>query len=463
MARTVELGTKRNCDDAKLSLGVGGSGGSSSSSSSGGGGGGGGGGGVSGESNGVSGPRNQLGNRITQADEEEPQDPEPSIFNLDVREESSVDSLLDIIIGQGSNHDAFDLVSIGEAYDTLLVKLRKVLQTKPMGMGGDDDCGEEDNEEMEEWKRVIKSIKIRIEGLLKAFKRDIGSVVGTEISARPFNDALSSPSAPSTHIRPPTILPDTPPPQPSPSNIFESPIKPLKKGYTAAEIQYRRAQANAGQECLKFLAFVFYRQEVFDCFTNADLLVLLQSVLLIPNTLKLHTPNPKKSYALAVYALTHLKVPVECVLPLKEQILRALSSAVGEIASRHWGGGPGKKEGEGGNVRARVEGFSVKQQILTEYPEVFELEHGVLLPLILKGLCNPIVNVRIKATGSLGALIRGRMSWADKVGEELKDLLGMEVEEDERDAFDRRQSELRADLLRIRKGTKECEVAATES
>jgi hypothetical protein len=292
-------------------------------------------------------------------------------------------------------------------------------------------AGEENVEEDEESRQVVQAFRDRVAGLLLAFKRDVGALVGRTPSevVCPIDDRSSSPSAPSGHsLRLPAQLPDTPtPPSSSPTSV-DSPSKPLRRGYTAAEIRFRRAHAGAGQEALKLLAFVFYRPEIFECFTTADLIDLLQQVVLIPNTLKLHTPNPKKSYALAVYALTHLKVPVACISPLKQKIVKALTNSVGDIGATFMGGGPGKREGEGGNVRARMEGFAALQQVLTEYPEVFALEHRSLLPVIIKGLCNPVQGVRARATGALGALVKGRSAWAETVTANLKAMAAGQVE-----------------------------------
>lgn len=187
--------------------------------------------------------------------------------------------------------------------------------------------------------------------------------------------------------------------------------------------------AGVGQEALKFLALVFYRTELFSLFTDADLTSLLATVLSIPNTLKLYTPNPKKSYAFAIYALANIQLPADCVRPLKKEIQRALSNAVGDVALHHWGGGPGKAEGGGGNVKARTEGFAAIRQLMTFYAEDFALELTPFLEAILKGICDPPQGTpqttRVSATRALLACLQARMDWQDTVVSQLEGIKRM--------------------------------------
>ncbi len=350
----------------------------------------------------------------------------PSTPRVGVSAETSpIDSLLDVVVASHCTHaDDFDLFAIEDAYGMLMTRFRSMLSTKAIAAAKAGAQTSSDDLSM-----AIEAFRARVPGLFSALKRDVGNLVGSKPSdiACPVNEDSSSPMvSPVAFPHGVTAARPLSPPRSSASPQSD-PEQPRKRGYTAAEVRHRRAMAAVGQEALKFLALVFYRPELHSCFTDADLNALLAAVLVIPNTLKLYTPNPKKSYAFAIYALANMRIPADCVQPLKRELQRALSNAVGEVALQHWGGGPGKVEGGGGgNVKARTEGFTAIRQVMTVYPEDFSLDLNPFLEATLKGICDPAQGtpqtMRVLATRALLSCLQARMDWQDRVVADLQAL-----------------------------------------
>ncbi|KAJ9116986.1 hypothetical protein QFC22_004644 [Naganishia vaughanmartiniae] len=356
---------------------------------------------------------------------------------------SSVDSLLDIII-----HEADDLMAVEDAYNLIQVRYRKLFAQSQIATTTADDSVLDPASDL---VLALDRFQKCSSDIYRSFIRDISRLVGTPISSIP-PPVLDSSPPPDEHLDP-TQGEITPSPSPEPnarlanfnqhsrkaaarvpasptfgiarlsssSNPPSSP-NPTRQGYSEAEVRYRRALAGVGQSSLRFLAFVFHRSELYQCFSDADITSLISSVLVIPNTPKLHTPNPKKSYALAMYSLCHLKVPVTCVQPIKEKMMRVLTYGLGEGGLKCWGGGPGKREGEGGNVKARFECFAAMANALVQYPSLFIPRHKDLIPLILGGLTDSQQGMKVKAGMALCGFMKGKMNWLRDTERALKEV-----------------------------------------
>ncbi|KAJ9101789.1 hypothetical protein QFC21_003128 [Naganishia friedmannii] len=358
-----------------------------------------------------------------------------------VMEASSVDSLLDIII-----HEADDLMAVEDAYNLIQVRYRKLFAQAQSSPATTEDSVIELSSDL---LLALDKFHKCSSDIYRSFIRDISRLVGTPISSIP-PPVLDSSPPPDEHLDP-TQGEITPSPSPesharlvnfnqhsrkavarvpasptlgiarlsSSSNPPSSP-NPTRQGYSEAEVRYRRALAGVGQSSLRFLAFVFHRSELYQCFSDADITSLISSVLVIPNTPKLHTPNPKKSYALAMYSLCHLRVPVTCVQPIKEKMMRVLTYGLGEGGLKCWGGGPGKREGEGGNVKARFECFAAMANALVQYPSLFIPRHKDLIPLILGGLIDSQQGMKVKAGMALCGFMKGKMNWLRDTERDVK-------------------------------------------
>ncbi|KAJ9113907.1 hypothetical protein QFC19_000101 [Naganishia cerealis] len=355
----------------------------------------------------------------------------------------SVDLLLDIII-----REVDDLMAVEDAYNLISVRFRKLFT---QGRSIVDTIEEGVIDPASELASALDSFKKCSSDIYRSFIRDIGRLVGTSISSIP-PPVLDSSPPPKEHLDP-TKGEITPSPSPETNTRFASFIQqsrkatahlptsptlgiarlanntnappspnPTRRGYSEAQVLYRRSLAGVGQSSLRFLAFVFHRSELYQCFSDADITSLIESVLVIPNTPKLYTPNPKKSYALAMYSLCHLKVPVVCVQPIKEKLMRVLTYGLGNGGLKCWGGGPGKREGEGGNVKARSECFSAMANALVQYPSLFVPRHKDLIPLILGGLIDNQQGMKVKAGMALCGFIKGRMNWLRNTDRAVKEL-----------------------------------------
>ncbi|KAJ9122813.1 hypothetical protein QFC24_004244 [Naganishia onofrii] len=366
-----------------------------------------------------------------------------SIPDDGVTEASTVDSLLDIIM-----HEADDLMAVEDAYNLIQVRYRKLFAQNQSVTSTAEEPGAEPAADL---ALALDRFQQCSSDIYRSFIRDISRLVGTSISSVP-PPVLDSSPPPNEHLNP-TQGEITPSPSPEPNarlvnfnqhsqrsaaRVPASPIlgiarlssssnppsspNPTRQGYSEAEVRYRRALAGVGQSSLRFLAFVFHRSELYRCFSDTDITSLISSVLVIPNTPKLRTPNPKKSYALAMYSLCHLKVPVICVQPIKEKLMRVLTYGLGEGGLKCWGGGPGKREGEGGNVKARFECFAAMANALVQYPSLFIPRHKDLIPLILGGLIDGQQGMKVKAGMALCGFMKGRLNWLRETERAVKEV-----------------------------------------
>lgn len=348
---------------------------------------------------------------------------------------NSVDSLLDIII-----HEADDLLTVEDAYSLLQVRYRSLFAA--MAATPSTDKVELDS--------ALESFRIQSSDIFRAFLRDITRLVGTPITAIPAPLLDSSPP-PTEHLDPTrTVVTPSPSPdgnhrlanytrrgkQPTPvarapasptlgirrssGNPSASP-KPTLQGYSEAEVRYRRALAGVGQASLRFLAFVLHRAELHRCMSDADVTELIRAVLVIPTTPKLYTPNPKKSYALAMYSLCHLQVPIACIQPIKDKFMQVITYGLGDGGVKCWGAGAGKHEGEGGNVKARLECFAAMANAHVQYPSLFVPRHKEYLPLIFTALIDGQAGMKARAGMALCGFVKGRMNWLRETDKAVKD------------------------------------------
>lgn len=102
--------------------------------------------------------------------------------------------------------------------------------------------------------------------------------------------------------------------------------------------------------------------------------------------------------------------------------MRVLTYGLGEGGLKCWGGGPGKREGEGGNVKARFECFAAMANALVQYPSLFIPRHKDLIPLILGGLIDGQQGMKVKAGMALCGFMKGRLNWLRETERAVKEV-----------------------------------------
>lgn len=283
--------------------------------------------------------------------------------------ESSTSSLVGIIIDS-----ADDLLTIEEAYNMLGHRLRQHATTVDLDPS------------------ILEPILRDVPGFVRALSRDVGRLLAP---LSPLSSDCERSSSPCEGL-------------------------PKRQGYTESEVRYRREASGVGHAALRWLAFMLFFEPLYSAFTIADLSALLDLVLTIPFTPKLPTPNAKRTYALAIYVLAHIRIPVAAVIPVKTRLMEALRKAVGEGSLSQWGGGPAQDKSAGGNVKARLEGFSAISNVLTSYPAVFVPHHRELLPVVLKGLTNSNAVTRQRAQLAAGAFVTAKIAWMELTARQVK-------------------------------------------
>lgn len=293
---------------------------------------------------------------------------------------AGVAELLEVIID-----DASDYYAIEDAYHQLQARLRVGLDD-----AADDEKSPRDDPRVDDLVAPLRDQSTR---LLGALKRHVSGVMA------PAPTAILDSSSP---IQPRLPLGT---PSPSPSRIVA-----LRKGFSEAEVQARRAASLAGQQALRFIALLLHHRPLHAMYSDADLTALLSCILVIPFSPRLNTPNPKKTYPLAIYPLSHVRVPAAAVAPLVDRILNAVLDKAIEQSACTWGGQPSPKQGEGGNVIARREGLMALANLVQEYPHLFLPRHADMVPAVLRALSNSSPAVRCKAALAAGALVKAKMS-----------------------------------------------------
>ncbi|GHJ86537.1 hypothetical protein NliqN6_2939 [Naganishia liquefaciens] len=353
---------------------------------------------------------------------------------------NSVDSLLDIII-----HEADDLLAVEDAYSLLQVRYRSLFAA----------IAATPTNNKVELDSALESFRTRSSDIFRAFLRDITRLVETPITSIP-PPLLDSSPPPTGHLDPTVV---TPSPSPDgnhrlanftrrgkqPTISAHAPIspvlgtvrsngptspKPTRQGYSEAEVRWRRALAGVGQASLRFLAFVLHRAELHRCMSDTDVTELIRTVLMIPTTPKLYTPNPKKSYALAMYSLCHLQVPIACINPIKEKFMQVITYGLGDGGIKCWGTGLSKQKTEGGNVKARLECFAAMANAHVQYPSLFIPRHKEYLPLIFKALIDGQAGMKARAGMALCAFVKGRLNWLRETDKAIKDCQATDTAED---------------------------------
>ena len=293
---------------------------------------------------------------------------------------------------------AEDLLTLEEAYTTLTLRLRHKI---PVDGTKSQPC-----KQLEESRLVIKPIRDDAPAMVRALQRDLGRLMGkvpnsdvptAEIGNRPFRGLMPlqrdtpSPAGPSRRT-------------PSPTPPLRSPSKPARQGYSESEVRYRREASGVGAAALRFLAFAFHTSFLFSCFSEADQQALLNQIVIIPRTPQLPTPHPKRSYFLAILVFAQLRIPPAAVVPLRDKIVRAVESAIGD----QLGAGLTNTTGKESQGQIRKEGLSAVVNLLATYPSIFFPFYADLLPGCLRGLVAPVKLIRTKAAAACAAYYTAR-------------------------------------------------------
>ncbi len=275
---------------------------------------------------------------------------------------------------------AEDLLTLEEAYCTLTTKVREVLfSIGPVTEAAQRQLG-----------AVAEPISDEAPALVRAMTRDLSRLMGKvpqsehSQSSTPFRGLMpaSRPTA--------TRLP------PSPSNT------PSKKGYTEAEIRYRREASSVGAATLRFIAALFSSPRLFASFTEADLIVLLEQVIMIPKTPVLPTPIQKRTYSLALSVLAHLRFPSRWVAQVDTKIFGALDSAWNTLGS----GGPAYVFKD--SMMVKREAFHALSALLRFYPEVMIHGYKSYLATSLRAMSATDTEMRRLASSAVSAFVKAR-------------------------------------------------------
>lgn len=334
------------------------------------------------------------GVEVGEASEEEEEEGEEEEIEQDGT--LATGSLIDIIL-----NGAEDLLTLEEAYNILTLRLRHRIPT--------DSEGTIAPEIEEDIRNTSGPIRDEAPAMVRAIQRDICRLLGKLPMSEPAMERLES--SPFREVMP--LARDhndrfTPSPTPPPGNNGSSPFRAERHGYTAAEIRYRREASGVGAAVLRFLAFVFHTPQLYCCFSEADLQLLLDQVLGITRVPRLPTPNPKRTYFLCVILLTQLKLPLSCVSPLKDKIVRAAVKAVMEDFRLRNSGTTSDKPGPNGTKK---EGLSAVANLLNTYPTVFFPYYSELLPPCLSAYNNSSVQIRFRAGAALAAFAKAKMKF----------------------------------------------------
>lgn len=279
-------------------------------------------------------------------------------------------SLVDVIL-----EGASDLLTLEEAYTSLTLRLREsVYEMGPATLSAHAS-----------FDQVYRPILDEAPAIVRAMQRDLHRLMGrvpnteTDQSSSPFRGLVAS----------------------SPSQYPPSPVKSPRKGYTAAEVMYRREAAGVGCSVLRFLACIFNSPRMFVCFTEADLLALLDQVLVIFRSPSLPTPSPKRTYTLAMIVLSQLNLPAAWVRPMEKKVVASVELALNSV-------------GLGQNAikdpsPIRKEAFNAMANLLAAYPDVFFSSYQSLLPICLRSLAHNNPTVRRSASAAAAAFVSSKL------------------------------------------------------
>ncbi|KAL7423005.1 hypothetical protein Q5752_002303 [Cryptotrichosporon argae] len=304
-----------------------------------------------------------------------PQEPQSEVSEQEEEVESlPITSLVGVLLD-----GAEDLLTLEEAYTTLTGHLREVVPAGPTN----SPAGEANVRE------AVQPIKDEAPAVVRAIQRDLHRLMGK----MPSSEQTAPESSPFRNLMPyREVATPTPRGRMSPSST-PTPEQSARQGYTEAEVRYRREAAGVGAAALRFLAFAFQSPQIHGCFSDVDLQALLDQIMVIPRTPRLPTPNPKRTYYLAILVLSSLKVPGASVQPVKDKIVRAVESSLVDNPSM-----VGMAAGQ-----IRKEAFSAIANLVATYPNIFFPHYNDWLPSCLRALASPTPAIRSRASAAVAA------------------------------------------------------------
>lgn len=271
-----------------------------------------------------------------------------------------------------------DLLTLEEAYCTLTLKVREVLF----------NLGPVSRSAQAQLDAVVEPIAEEAPSLFRAITRDLSRLVGKvpeaeqSASSTPFRGLL-----PETR---PTILP------PSPGDT------PTRKGYSSAEIRYRREASSVGAAALRFFAAVSSSPRLFEVFAPGDLTKLLDQVLMLIRTPVLPTPCPKRTYTTALTVLSHIRFPLHLISPSATKILDALNCAWNTLGN----GGPPYAFKD--PISVRRDAFAALIHLLHTYPETIFDGYQQYLQSCLRSMSSMNDGLRRSASSALSCFVKTR-------------------------------------------------------
>lgn len=280
---------------------------------------------------------------------------------------------------------AEDLLTLEEAYNTLTVRLQQHLPSSPSEAVLDDI------------KIATRPLRDEAPAMVRAIQRDLnrllGKLPGSPDSSSPFR-ALQ-PLQDSTPVNRSRFTPSPTPPNKSPK---------ARQGYTESEVRYRRESSGVGGAVLRFLGLAFQISHLYTCFSEADLQAILDLVVSILRTPRLPTPNPKRTYYLALMVIAGMQIPQASVAPLQEKISRALDCALNDNL------GIPKTPGAKDTGPIKKCAFQAVVNLLNTYSSTFFPHFADLLPPCLKSLVSPQPLIRAKAAAAVAAFAYAKYS-----------------------------------------------------
>ncbi|BEJ13875.1 hypothetical protein CspHIS471_0310490 [Cutaneotrichosporon sp. HIS471] len=275
---------------------------------------------------------------------------------------------------------AEDLLTLEEAYCTLTAKMREALYS----------IGPVTEDTQRYLDMVAEPISDEAPALVRAMTRDLSRLMGKV----PQSEHSQS-STPFRGLQPET-RPATARLPPSPSNT------PSRRGYSEAEIRYRREASSVGAAALRFLAALFSSPRLFSAFSEADLIQLLEQVIMIPKTPVLPTPIPKRTYSLALSVMAHLRFPSRWVAQVQDKILDALDSAWNTLGN----GGPPFAFKD--STMVKREAFHALSALLRYYPQIMVPGYQRYLATSLRAVSATDNEMRRLASGAVSAFVKAR-------------------------------------------------------
>lgn len=271
-----------------------------------------------------------------------------------------------------------DLLTLEEAYSTLTLKVREVLF----------NIGPVTQQAQLHLQSVADPLADEAPALVRAITRDLRRLLGKvpqseqSISSTPFRGLQ------------PETRPQTLPPSPGST--------PARKGYSAAEVRYRREASSVGAAALRFLSVVFSSPRLFSIFTEADMVSLLEQVVIILRTPVLPTPIPKRTYTLALAVLIHLRFPVSWVAQIKDKVLASLDSAWNTLGN----GGPPYAFKD--SLIVKRDAFLALTHLIRTYPDILVPAYGSYLQSCLRSMSMKHEGIRRAASTSLSCFVKLR-------------------------------------------------------